>query len=241
MKTRTTLSIEVADGLRPFLERAASDGDRAGLWNLAAILLPQIGIEIEADTSAAGTCVTGPVFDSLAECQHDFLSRMDETRRGWRDRKRNRDKMNVQPSESPPSIPADEAAKSAVQTELLPASAEAPTQRPAGSREKRLDADDPLFLRFWNAYPNKKGKQNAAKAFEKLTRQGVLSADKLPGILAALERQCRSRDWTKDGGQYIPHPATWLNGRRWEDAEAPDGPPPNPAPARHIFTEEEGQ
>lgn len=26
-----------------------------------------------------------------------------------------------------------------------------------------------------------------------------------------------SADWTKDGGQYIPHAATWLNGKRWED------------------------
>ena len=25
---------------------------------------------------------------------------------------------------------------------------------------------------------------------------------------------------TKDGGQYIPMPSTWLNGKRWED-EAP--------------------
>jgi hypothetical protein len=26
-----------------------------------------------------------------------------------------------------------------------------------------------------------------------------------------------SQQWTKDGGQFIPMPATWLNGRRWED------------------------
>ncbi|MNH08813.1 hypothetical protein D3C79_682460 [compost metagenome] len=26
-----------------------------------------------------------------------------------------------------------------------------------------------------------------------------------------------STDWTKDGGQFIPHAATWLNGKRWED------------------------
>ena len=37
-------------------------------------------------------------------------------------------------------------------------------------------------------------------------------------ILAAVERQKLSKGWIKDGGQYIPHPATWLNKRRWEDA-----------------------
>jgi hypothetical protein len=26
-----------------------------------------------------------------------------------------------------------------------------------------------------------------------------------------------SAEWTKDGGQFIPHPATWLNQKRWED------------------------
>ena len=36
----------------------------------------------------------------------------------------------------------------------------------------------------------------------------------------ALEVQKQSQQWRKDGGQYIPMPATWLNGRRWED-EAP--------------------
>ena len=35
----------------------------------------------------------------------------------------------------------------------------------------------------------------------------------------------KTEDWMKDGGQYIPHAATWLNGRRWEDEgiEQPKG------------------
>jgi hypothetical protein len=28
-----------------------------------------------------------------------------------------------------------------------------------------------------------------------------------------------SQQWTKDNGQFIPMPATWLNGRRWEDEQ----------------------
>jgi hypothetical protein len=27
----------------------------------------------------------------------------------------------------------------------------------------------------------------------------------------------KSRQWTDEGGKYIPHPATWLNNHRWED------------------------
>lgn len=39
----------------------------------------------------------------------------------------------------------------------------------------------------------------------------------LAAALEGLERWKGSRDWLKDGGQFIPHPATFLNQRRWED------------------------
>lgn len=66
------------------------------------------------------------------------------------------------------------------------------------------------FEKFWSAYPRKEGKQKARAAFEKVTAP-------LETLLEALERQKTSAQWTKDGGQFIPHPATWLNGKRWED------------------------
>ena len=70
-----------------------------------------------------------------------------------------------------------------------------------------------LFERFWFAYPRHEGKQNAQKAFEKLNVDDEL----LTKILTAIDRQKQSTQWKENGGQYIPHPATWLNGRRWED------------------------
>ena len=36
-------------------------------------------------------------------------------------------------------------------------------------------------------------------------------------MIDAVEKQKKTDQWTRDGGQYIPHPATWLNQRRWED------------------------
>ena len=36
-------------------------------------------------------------------------------------------------------------------------------------------------------------------------------------LLDALDKQVRSPQWKKDNGEFIPHPATWLNGKRWED------------------------
>lgn len=66
------------------------------------------------------------------------------------------------------------------------------------------------FNKFWAAYPKKVDKQNALKAFKKI---------KVPVdvLLKALEEHKKQPDWLKDKGKFIPHPATWLNGKRWED------------------------
>lgn len=69
------------------------------------------------------------------------------------------------------------------------------------------------FDEFWQVCPRKVGKQNALKAWQRINPDDDLRAT----ILAALERQAALEQWKKDGGKYIPHPATWLNGRRWED------------------------
>ncbi len=69
---------------------------------------------------------------------------------------------------------------------------------------------------FWAAYPRKTAKADALKAWKKLSAPKELQAE----ILAAHERKKRWVQWTKDGGQFIPHPSTWLNGRRWEDQES---------------------
>jgi hypothetical protein len=67
------------------------------------------------------------------------------------------------------------------------------------------------------AYPKKVGKDGAKKAFRKRTADDEL----LALMLTAIEAQKHSSTWVKDGGQFIPHPATWLNEGRWMDE--PDG------------------
>lgn len=91
------------------------------------------------------------------------------------------------------------------------------TNIPPKPPKGRTDAE---FAEFWSAYPTKVGKQPARKAFDKV---------KVPvkTLVDAIERQKCSSQWSKDGGQYIPNPATWLNQQRWEDilpeAEKPSG------------------
>lgn len=69
------------------------------------------------------------------------------------------------------------------------------------------------FDRFWDAYPRKVGKQDARKAWRVIKPDDALSAR----ILAAITRLRLSRQWLRDGGQYIPHPATWLRRGGWDD------------------------
>jgi hypothetical protein len=69
------------------------------------------------------------------------------------------------------------------------------------------------FLSFYDAYPKKKAGGNAFKAWNKINPDD----DLLQQILKSLEWQKLQPDWQKDNGQFIPLPASWLNGRRWED------------------------
>lgn len=73
------------------------------------------------------------------------------------------------------------------------------------------------FVLFWQAYPKKTGKGAAEKSF---TRQKV-DDTLLQIILKAIEAQKQSEQWQKNGGQFIPNPATWLNQKRWEDEMPP--------------------
>ena len=56
-------------------------------------------------------------------------------------------------------------------------------------------------------------KEAARKAAAKVLAAGADPAE----VMAGLEAARASDQWTRDGGRYVPHPATWLNGRRWED------------------------
>ena len=68
------------------------------------------------------------------------------------------------------------------------------------------------FEEFWKEYPRKVGKGAAKRAFEKVIKSMTLET-----LVTAVRRQKCGSQWTKDNGQFIPHPATWLNQARWED------------------------
>ena len=81
------------------------------------------------------------------------------------------------------------------------------------NKKQEQEQKQTAFARFWAAYPRKVSKETARKAFERIDPD----EDLLNVMLEAIEKQKLSPQWQEDGGKYIPHPATWLNGKRWED------------------------
>lgn len=73
------------------------------------------------------------------------------------------------------------------------------------------------FERFWEAYPKKVGKDAAWIEFQKRNP----GDDLIDEMIAVVHGQRASEQWRKDGGQYIPHPRTWLHQGRWQDEVKP--------------------
>ena len=89
-------------------------------------------------------------------------------------------------------------------------------------KEPLKDVSPNDFDTFWAAYPRKTGKDCAAKSW----------ATKKPPLAKCLETiswQTQTEQWLKEGGKYIPMPATWINQGRWLDE------PLNAKPAAVVY------
>lgn len=80
----------------------------------------------------------------------------------------------------------------------------------------------PSFAKFYDLYPKKRGRNEAYKSWYKLRPDEALTET----ICAHVAAMRKTWDWSKDGGQYVPLPATYLNGSRWTD-EIPEAPARN--------------
>jgi len=65
---------------------------------------------------------------------------------------------------------------------------------------------------FWKQYPRKVAKPNALKSWLKIKPDDVVLKKMLDAIN---QQQLPSKEI-----QFVPHPATWLNAKRWEDEVA---------------------
>lgn len=73
------------------------------------------------------------------------------------------------------------------------------------------------FDAWWAAYPKKVGKQDAMRSYARALKTATPEE-----MLTALEAQKRCVQWQREGGRFVPNPATWLNQGRWDD-EVQDG------------------
>jgi hypothetical protein len=87
-------------------------------------------------------------------------------------------------------------------------------------KETRIKNNTPLppkgesecFEKFWVEYPKKVAKEATKRSWRAKNLDNHFEA-----IMAGLKRYKASEQWTKDNGQYIPYPATFLNQSRWMD------------------------
>jgi hypothetical protein len=73
--------------------------------------------------------------------------------------------------------------------------------------------DQELFNRFWKEYPRKEAKATAISAWNKLNVDDIMANTIIEGV----KYYKQSKQWQDK--QYIPHPSTFLNQRRWEVEE----------------------
>ena len=73
------------------------------------------------------------------------------------------------------------------------------------------------FIEFWEAWPSSIRKQSKSKCLDAWKKN---KAERDSGlVIAHVESMKLSDDWQKQGGQFIPSPLVYINGKRWDGAE----------------------
>ena len=81
-------------------------------------------------------------------------------------------------------------------------------QEPITNNQEPLTNKD--FDKFWEAYPKKKSKPIALKAWLK-------HKPDIDVVIKSLTMMKKCDQWTKNKGEFIPYPASWLNAEGWND------------------------
>lgn len=69
------------------------------------------------------------------------------------------------------------------------------------------------FDQFWLSYPKQRSKADALKAWKQVSKKRPT----IEIILSKIEDLKNSHEWTKENGQFIPYPASWLRAGGWDD------------------------
>jgi hypothetical protein len=97
-------------------------------------------------------------------------------------------------------------------------------------KHSRKLRDESAFESFWKAYPKRKSKGQAEKAWHAINPD----SECVTRIIQGLARAKTCREWQKENGKWIPHPATWLRARGWEDDDGDSSPAGHLSPRNVI-------
>lgn len=89
-----------------------------------------------------------------------------------------------------------------------------PIPQPPPSRSRLTVAQMERFEQWYREYPKKVSRGQAEKAWLTVEKIHFGGVDELIDVL---RQQKVSPEWLKEGGKYIPHPATYLNAKKWMD------------------------
>lgn len=169
------------------------------------------GQEIELETNAR---YIWPVFRQMIDQSCKAFETKSNARKGKSNQtESNRIKTDQSESESNQSESNEIKPNQAESNGPIKQESRNKNQESGTKKQPRARARDGRFEVFWANYPRKAGKEAARKAFEHIAPSG----DLFSRMLEAISQQRASPQWTRDGGQYIPYPATWLNQGRWDD------------------------
>lgn len=73
--------------------------------------------------------------------------------------------------------------------------------------------DDVQFVRFWNAFPRRVAKKDARIAWATLHPTDA----QVDQMVAALAWQSEMPEWVREGGRFVPYPASYLRSERFSD------------------------
>jgi len=109
------------------------------------------------------------------------------------------------------------------------------SERKGKSKSRIKETDNPMFNRFYEAYPKHISGDYARKCFERIDPDEEL----LDTMLKAIERQKKTEQWQNI--RYIPNPSTWLNEKKWNDEIPDDALVGRSKPIKQVTAQQYGQ
>ena len=116
-------------------------------------------------------------------------------------------------------------------------------QKKHGHSKQNIEIE---FDVWWPHYPKKRNRPTALKAYT-VARKTSTNGKGMPPVERLIEitkRQAMSYDWTKNGGEFVPYPASYIRASGWDNEyqmTPPATPPTQPTQIKLTAAEQQDQ